>query len=49
LALFDSPEITIDPYSLATTGQVRITINQNADFGIRQPAAFAVMDDALTP
>lgn len=48
LALFDSPEITIDPYSLATTGQVRITINQNADFGIRQPAAFAVMDDALT-
>jgi HK97 family phage major capsid protein/HK97 family phage prohead protease len=49
LALFDSPEITIDPYSLATTGQVRITINQHADFGIRQPAAFAVMDDALTP
>ena len=49
LALFDSPEITIDPYSLATTGQVRITINQNADFGIRQPAAFSVMDDALTP
>jgi len=49
LALFDSPEITIDPYTLATTGQVRITINQNADFGIRQPAAFAVMDDALTP
>ena len=49
LALFDSPEITIDPYTLATTGQVRITINQYADFGIRQPAAFAVMDDALTP
>ncbi len=49
LALFDSPEITIDPYTLATTGQLRITINQFADFGIRQPAAFAVMDDALTP
>lgn len=49
LALFDSPEITIDPYTLATNGQVRITINQYADFGIRQPAAFAVMDDALTP
>lgn len=49
LALFDSPEITVDPYSLATTGQVRITINQFIDFGIRQPAAFAVMDDALTP
>lgn len=49
IALFDSPEITVDPYSLATTGQVRITINQFIDFGIRQPAAFAVMDDALTP
>jgi HK97 family phage major capsid protein/HK97 family phage prohead protease len=49
LALFDSPEITIDPYTLATNGQVRITINQYADFGIRQAAAFAVMDDALTP
>jgi HK97 family phage major capsid protein/HK97 family phage prohead protease len=49
LALFDSPEITIDPYTLAKNGQVVITINQYADFGIRQPAAFAVMDDALTP
>lgn len=49
LGLFDSPEITIDPYTLATNGQVRITINQFMDCAIRLPAAFAVMDDALTP
>lgn len=48
LALFSSPEIIIDNMTLATTGQIRITLNQFADFGIRQPAAFAVMDDART-
>ncbi|MFN6338425.1 MAG: phage major capsid protein, partial [Cyanobacteriota bacterium] len=48
LAFFDAPELIINPYSLDTTGQVRITLNQSADFGIRQPSAFAVMDDART-
>lgn len=48
IALFGAPDITVDPYTLATTGQVRITLNQFADHGIRLPACFAVMDDALS-
>ncbi len=47
LGLFGPPDVTVDPYSLAPTGQVRITLNQYADFGVRQPAAFAKIDDLL--
>jgi HK97 family phage major capsid protein len=49
LGLFGAPDIVVDPVTLATTGQVRITINQYADHGVRLPACFASMDDALTP
>jgi hypothetical protein len=48
LALFGAPDITVDPYTLAATGQVRITLNQFADFGVRQPDAFAKIDDLLS-
>ncbi len=48
IGLFGAPDITIDPYSKADTGQVKITLNQFADFGVRQPACFAKMDDILT-
>ncbi len=49
LGLFGGMDVTVDPYSLATTGQIRITLNQFIDFACRQPGCFAVMDDALTP
>ena len=48
LGLFGAPDVTVDPYSKADTGQVKITINQFADFGVRQPAAFAKIEDLLT-
>ena len=48
VALFGAPDVTVDPYTLAATGQVRITLNQFADAGARQPAAFAKVDDLLT-
>ena len=48
LGLFGAPDVTVDPYTLAATGQVRITLNQFADFGVRQPAAFAKIDDLLS-
>jgi HK97 family phage major capsid protein len=48
LGLFGGLDVTVDPYTLATTGQVRITLNQFIDFLCRQPGAFSVMDDALT-
>lgn len=47
LAFFGAPDIVVDPYTLAATGQVRITLNQYADFGVRQPGAFAKVDDWL--
>jgi len=49
LGLFGAPDIVVDPYSLATTGQVQITLNQFFDFALRQPGGFAEMPDALTP
>jgi len=49
LGLFGGLDITVDPYSLATNGQIRITLNQFFDWACRQPGAFACMDDALTP
>ena len=48
LGLFGAPDVVVDPYTRADTGQVKITLNQFADFGIRQPGAFAVMLDQLT-
>ena len=48
LGLFGAPDITVDPYTKADTGQVKITLNQFADFGVRQPAAFAKIEDILT-
>jgi HK97 family phage major capsid protein len=48
LGLFGAPDIVVDPYTKSDTGQVKITLNQYADFGIRQPGAFAVMLDQLT-
>ena len=48
IGLFGAPDVTVDPYTKADTGQVKITLNQFADFGIRQPAAFAKIEDLLT-
>jgi HK97 family phage major capsid protein len=48
IGLFGAPDVTVDPYTLATTGQVRITLNQFADTGNRQPGAFALMADSLS-
>lgn len=48
IGLFGAPDITVDPYSLAATGQVQITLNQFADMQHRQPAAVAKADDLIT-
>lgn len=48
LGLFGLPDVTVDPYTKADTGQVKITLNQFADFGVRQPACFAKIDDLLS-
>ena len=38
-------DITIDPYTLARTGQIRITINSYWDVKLKQPKSFAFGDD----
>ncbi len=48
LGLFGGQDVTVDPYTLASTGQIRITLNQFFDWLCRQPGAFASMDDILT-
>lgn len=48
IGLFGAPDVTVDPYSLAATGQVQITLSQFADLACRQPAAFAKIDDWVT-
>lgn len=48
IGLFGAPDIVVDPYSKADTGQVKITLNQFADFCIRQPGAFAKIEDLLS-
>ncbi|MBU0752370.1 MAG: phage major capsid protein [Gammaproteobacteria bacterium] len=48
IGLFGAPDVTVDPYSKADTGQVKITLNQFYDFGVRQPSAFSKIDDIIT-
>jgi HK97 family phage major capsid protein len=49
LGLFGGLDVTVDPYTQADKGQLRIILNLFFDWACRQPGAFAVMDDALTP
>ncbi len=49
LAVFGGFDVTVDPYSQKNAGMVEIAINAYVDVGVRQPACFATMDDALTP
>lgn len=48
VGLFGAPDITVDPYTKADTGQVKITLNQFADMKHRQPAALAKVEDLLS-
>ena len=48
IGLFGAPDVTVDPYSKADTGQVKITLNQFADMQHRQPAAVSKIDDLLS-
>lgn len=48
LGFFGGVDVTVDPYSKADTGQVKITVNAFADTGCRLPGAFAKCEDLLT-
>ena len=48
IGLFGAPEVIVDPYTKADTGQVKVTINGFADSTHRQPAALTKIEDLLT-
>ncbi|WP_188053268.1 phage major capsid protein [Iodobacter fluviatilis] len=48
MGLWGGLDILVDPYSNSTTGALRVTCFQSADFTVRHPESFAVMADALT-
>ena len=39
-------DLTIDPYSLAPEGKIRVIVSLTFGFGLRQPLGFSVMKDA---
>lgn len=47
MAYWGGIQIVVDPYSLATTGSVRMTANTFFDVGVRHAASFSAMQDAL--
>lgn len=48
IGLFGAPDVTVDPYTKADSGQVKITLNQFADMKLRQPACISKIDDLLS-
>ena len=47
VALWGALDVNVDRASTALKGGVRIVVFQDADIALRQPAAFAVMKDAV--
>jgi HK97 family phage major capsid protein len=47
VGLFGAPDVVVDPYTKADTGQVKITLNAFADMAHRQPATTSKIDDLL--
>jgi HK97 family phage major capsid protein len=48
LPLWGGLDVLLDPFSLSTTGQLRVVAFQSLDVGIRHPEAFSVCADILT-
>jgi len=46
VADWDGIDVVVDPYSLATSNQVRVVINLMTDVGIRHPVSFVVSTDS---
>ncbi|MGB7596293.1 MAG: phage major capsid protein, partial [Gallionella sp.] len=48
IAMIGPVDIVVDPVTRADFGEVVVTVSAYIDIGLRQPAGFAVMLDALT-
>jgi HK97 family phage major capsid protein len=45
IGIWGSLDLTVDPYSLSTTGNIRVVALQSADIAVRQPKSFAFNND----
>jgi HK97 family phage major capsid protein len=48
IGMWSGIDILVDPYSMSTTGAVRVTAFQDLDVGVRHAESFAWMADAIT-
>lgn len=48
IGMWGELDMLVDPYSLSTSGAVRMVAFQDVDFGVRHAQSFAAMLDALT-
>jgi HK97 family phage major capsid protein len=48
IGMWGEMDMLVDPYSLSTSGAVRVVAFQDVDFGVRHAQSFAAMLDALT-
>ena len=48
IGMWGGLDIQVNPYSLDTSGAVRITAFQDIDVGVRNPGSFAAIIDATT-
>lgn len=49
IGMWSGVDLLVNPYSLDTTGAVRVTAFQDVDVAVRHTGSFAAMLDALTP
>jgi HK97 family phage major capsid protein len=48
IADWEGMDVTVDPFTLATTGLIRITVDTLTDIGVRHAESFSVIVDAIT-
>jgi HK97 family phage major capsid protein len=48
MGMWGGLDLLVDPYTVSTTGTVRVVVLQDVDIAVRQPASFSAMLDALT-
>lgn len=48
IGMWGSLDLTVDPYSMSTSGTVRVVALQDVDIAVRQAESFATMVDAIT-
>ncbi|MDT9046494.1 phage major capsid protein, partial [Escherichia coli] len=49
VAMWGGLDLTVDPYSLSTSGGTRLVALQDVDFNIRHPESFCYGSDTVTP